>query len=84
MNNALRYSGAAFVLGLLLTGLIALLHNLTGEHSESLAVPCLLMVLGLGSGALAWHFPGLGGGSGCDEDDFASSGERRSDDSEAA
>ena len=84
MNNALRYSGAALALGLLLAGLIALLQNLTGERPESFAVPCLLMVLGLGGGALVWHFTGLDSSGGCDTDDFASSGEMRDGDSEAA
>ena len=84
MNNALRYAGAAFALGLLLAGLMALLHNFTGERSESFAVPCLLMALGLGSGALVWHFPGFGGSGDCGAEDFANSGEMRSGDSEAA
>ncbi|KZT13594.1 hypothetical protein A1D30_23490 [Acidovorax sp. GW101-3H11] len=84
MNNALRYAGAALALGLLLAGLMALLHNLTGERSESFAVPCLLMALGLGSGVLVWHFPGFGDSGDCDAEDFANSGEMRDGDSEAA
>jgi len=75
MNNALRYSGAAFALGLLLAGLIATLQNLTGERSESFVIPCLLMAFGLGGGALVWHFPTLDGSGDCDTDDVASSGE---------
>lgn len=84
MNNAFRYAGAAFALCLLLAGLIALLNNLTGERSESFTIPCLLMALGLGSGALAWHFPGSGGSGDCGAEDFANSGEMRGGDSEAA
>ena len=83
MSNALRYAGAAFALGLLLAGLMALLHNLTGERSESFAVPCLLMALGLGSGALVWHFPGFGDSDDCDGEGFSNSGEMRDGDSGA-
>jgi hypothetical protein len=83
MNNALRYAGAAFALGLLLVGLMALLNNLIGERSESFTVPCLLMALGLGSGALVWHLPGFGGSGDCDAEDFANSGEMRDGDSGA-
>ncbi len=84
MNNALRYSGAALALGLLLAGLIALLQNLTGERPESFAVPSLLMLLGLGGGALVWRFTGLDGSGSCEADDFVSSSEMRDGDSEAA
>ncbi len=84
MNNALRYAGAVFALDLLLAGLMALLHRLTGERSESFAIPGLLMALGLGSGALVWHLPGFGGSGDCDAEDFSNSGEMRDGGSETA
>lgn len=79
MNKAIRYAGAAFAMGLLLAGLIPLLQNLSGERAESLALPCFLLAMGIGSGAFALFFPGFEGGAGaCGADDSADLDETRS------
>jgi hypothetical protein len=56
MPKVARYAFIFLSFVLLLAAIVVLAQRLAGDSDASLAVPCALMLVGLGIGGLAWYF----------------------------